>query len=118
MPNLSDLYPIWLKAEHLPPDKVVTVTISAATIEELHPQPTQTERKLVLAFKGKHKRLVINSGNANRLAGLLGDVDDISPLVGLVIDLKRVKYTARQDTIVIVPPATNGKPSTADRWAV
>lgn len=109
MANLSDLYPIWLKAEHLPPDKVVTVTITAATIEELHPQPTQTERKLVLAFKGKHKRLVVNSGNANRLASLLGDVDDIAALVGLVVGLKRVKYTARQDTIIIVPAPTNGK---------
>lgn len=108
MPNLSDIYPLWLKAEHLPLDKVVAVTISAATIEELHPQPTTTERKLVLAFKGKHKRLVVNSGNANRLAGLLGDIDDVSALVGLVVGLKRTKYTARQDTIIITPAPTNG----------
>lgn len=107
MANLSDLYPIWLKAENLPPDKVIPVTISAATVEELHPQPTQTERRLVLAFKGKQRRLVVNSGNANRLAALLGDTDDTDALVGLVIGLKRVKYTAKMDTIVIVP-ATNG----------
>lgn len=108
MANLSDIYPIWLKAENLPLEKVVPVTIAAATIEELHPQPTQTERRLVLAFRGKQRRLIVNSGNANRLAGLLGDIDDVSALVGMVVGLKRTKYTKNQDTILIVPAPAGG----------
>lgn len=106
MANLSDLYNIWLKAESLPPDKVVTVTITAATVEEIHPRPGQTERRLILSFKGKTRRLIVNSGNANRLANMHGE--DYTAYAGLVVGLKRVKFKKDMDTIIIVEPTKNG----------
>ena len=103
---LSDIYNLWLKSDSLPPDKVIPVTIERATIEEIHPRPTQTERRLILSFKGKTRKLIVNTGNANRLANLHGE--DFTAYPGLVIGLKRVKYTKDQDTIVIVDAPTNG----------
>lgn len=112
MASLSDLYNIWLKAESLPPDKVVGVTIERATVEEIHPRPGQTERRLILSFKGKTRRLIVNGGNANKLANLHGE--DYTAYPGLVIGLKRTTYKKDMDTIHIVPapaaPANgNGK---------
>lgn len=107
MPNVSDYYSLWLKAADIPADKVITVTIERVTVETLHPRPTEETKKLVLAFKGKNRRLILNSTNANKLATIGGE--DYTAWPGLVIGLKRVKYTAQQDTIVIVPAPVNGK---------
>lgn len=110
MANLSDLYNIWLKAENLPPDKVVGVTIERVTVEEVTPRPGQTERRLILSFKGKARRLIVNSGNANRLANMHGE--DYTAYVGLVVGLKRVPFKKDVDTIHILPAPTapaNGK---------
>lgn len=106
MSNLSDIYNLWLKADSLPPDKVVGVTIERATVEEIHPRPGQTERRLILSFKGKTRRLIVNSGNANRLANQHGE--DYTAYPGLVVGLKRVKFTKDVDTIIITEPPTNG----------
>jgi hypothetical protein len=106
MPSVADLYSLYLRAEHLPPDKVIPVVIERCSLEELHPKPGQTAKRLVLAFKGKSRRLVVNNSNAGRLADIGGE--DYTAWPGLVIGLKRVKYTKDQDTIVIVAAPTNG----------
>jgi len=106
MTTLSDIYNLWLKADNLPPGKVVGVTITAAKVEEIHPRPGQTERRLILSFQGKTRRLIVNSGNANRLANKHGE--DYTAYVGLAIGLQRVKFTKDQDTIVVTDPPTNG----------
>jgi hypothetical protein len=106
MPNVSDLYDLWLKAAHLPADKPVSVTIQKAEVKELHPRPTQTENKLVLSFVGKNRRLILNDGNANRMVGIGGE--DWSAWTGLVIQLKRQEYTKDKETIIILPAPTNG----------
>lgn len=107
MPNVSDLYDLWLKPIHLPTDKAVNVTIQQVEVKELHPRPAQTEKKLVISFVGKNRRLILNNSNANRMANIGGE--DFSAWVGLAVQLKRQKYTADKETIIIMPaPTVNG----------
>lgn len=105
MSSVSDLYDLWLKASHLPEGKPVNVTIQRAEIKTLHPRPTEEKRAIVLSFAGKSRRLILNSTNANILADLGGE--EIEGWPGLVISLRRKRYTASQDTIII-GPAANG----------
>lgn len=105
MSNVSDIYNLWLKPWHLPPDKPVNVTIQEAEVRTLHPRPTEEKRALILSFVGKNRRLILNDGNANKLADLGGE--DYNAWAGLVISLKRQQYTKDKATI-IVGPATNG----------
>jgi hypothetical protein len=106
MPSVADLYNLWLKAADLPAGKTVTVTIAAIKVETLHPRPGEERKALVLSFKDKNRRLILNAGNANRMAAIGGE--DYTAWPGLVICLKRTKYTAQQDTIVIEPADGNG----------
>ncbi len=106
MTNVSDLYNLWLKAAHLPVDKLVSVTIEKVEVRELHPRPTQTEKKIVLSFVGKNRRLILNDGNANKMVDIGGE--DWSGWAGLVVQLKRQKFTADKETIIISPAPTNG----------
>lgn len=101
MTNVADFYDIWLKPDSLPAGKTVPVTITKVEAKEVHPQPTQTKRKLVLSFKGKQRRLILNGGNANRMTTIGGE--DYTAWVGLVIGLQRKPYTSKQETIIIVP---------------
>lgn len=103
--SVSEIYDLWLKAVHLPEGKAVNVTIEKAAVKVLHPRPTEEKRAIVLSFVGKNRRLILNSTNANALADLGGE--DYTAWQGLVISIKRQKYTKTQDTIII-GPATNG----------
>lgn len=110
MPSVSDLYDLWLKPIHLPADKAVSVTIQQVEVKELHPRPTQTEKKLVVSFVGKNRRLILNDSNANRMATIGGE--DYTAWSGLAVQLKRQKYTADKETIIIMPaPTANGNGS-------
>lgn len=106
MANVSEIYDLWLKAHHLPVDKVVNVTIEKAEPRILHPRPTEEKTALVLTFAGKNRKLILNSTNANALTDLAGE--DYTGWAGLVISIKRQKYTAKQDTIIVGPPVANG----------
>lgn len=106
MPNVSDLYDLWLKAAHLPADKLVSVTIERAEVKTVHPRPTEERRVIVLSFVGKNRRLILNSTNASKMADIGGE--DYSGWAGLVVQLKRQQYTKDKETIIISPAPVNG----------
>jgi hypothetical protein len=106
MSSVSDIYDLWLKPWHLPPDKSVNVTIQKVEVRTLHPRPTEERTALVLSFAGKNRKLILNDGNANKLADIGGE--DYGGWVGLVIQLKRAKFTKDKETIFITPASTNG----------
>lgn len=103
--SVSDIYDLWLKAAHLPEGKPINVTVARAEVKVLHPRPTEEKRAIVLSFVGKNRRLILNATNANAMTDIGGE--DYTAWQGLVISLKRKKYTSTQDTIII-GPATNG----------
>lgn len=73
--KVSDAFPSnFLKAEDLD-GKTVTVTISEVTLEDLG-QGKKKETKLVAAFRGKDKKLVLNKTNSSTIAKLYGDDTD------------------------------------------
>ena len=98
MPKVSEFFNLWLKPHHLPENGGASVTIERVTVEELHPRPGQTQQGVVLSFVGKARRLILNGGNANRLANLAGD--EMEGWVGVEIRLKRADWYGRA-TIVI-----------------
>jgi hypothetical protein len=70
--KLSEVFPSnYLKADDLKGNAAV-VTIASAEIEELG-KGNQKDKKLVLGFRGKEKKLVCNVTNANTIAKLYGD---------------------------------------------
>lgn len=107
MADFGAIYKTYLRADHLPPGQLIQVAIEAATIETLHPRPGQELTALVLAFKGKQRRLVVNNSNASRLADIAGSTDTAA-LIGLVIGLKRAKYGAKETILIEAAPTKNG----------
>lgn len=107
MTNVSDIYTLWLKPWHLPPGKPVNVTIERAEVRTIHPRPTEEKKAIILTFAGKNRKLILNDGNANKMADIGGE--DWTGWQGLVIQLKRASYTKDKETIHILPAATNGK---------
>lgn len=106
MANVGEFYSLWLKPWHLG-DKPVNVTVARATVETLHPRPTEEKKAIVLAFVGKQRRLILNSSNAGRMADIGGE--DTDAWAGLVIQLRRAKHTKDKETIIISSaPTTNG----------
>ena len=99
MTKVSDLHTLWLKPHHLP-EQGTNVTIEQVTIEQLHPRPGQTRQGIVLRFKGKSRRLIVNAGNANRLADIAGEETDGWP--GHVIRLTPSLWGSKP-TILIEP---------------
>ena len=72
---MTDAFPSsFLKADDLG-GKQVEVTIESVTMEELG-QGADKQQKLIIAFRGKDKKLVCNKTNANTIAGLYGDDTD------------------------------------------
>lgn len=106
MSNVSDIYTLWLKPWHLPPDKPCNVTIQKAEVKVLHPRPTEEKRAIVVSFVGKNRKLILNSTNANKMTDIGGE--DFTGWTGLVIQLKRTAYTATKETIIIFPAPVGG----------
>ncbi len=103
--NVSDIYTLWLKPWHLPPDKPVNVTIQKAEIRTIHPRPTEERQAIILSFAGKNRKLILNDGNANKMTDIGGE--DFTAWQGLVIQIKRAKFTKDKETIYILPAPTN-----------
>jgi hypothetical protein len=105
--KISDIYTLYLKPVHLPPDGC-NVTITAAEVRELHPRPgtEEIEHKLILSFKSATRKLIVNQTQANRLVDLLGE--DYTAWVGKVVHLSANRLNKNQQTI-LVGPARNGK---------
>src|SRR5690606_29802088 len=94
------------KPHHLPADgSAREATIEKATIETLHPRPTETKKFVVVSFVGKVHKLILNGGNANRLVAIAGD--DLTGWSGIVISLKRGEWASKPT--IIIEKATNGK---------
>lgn len=106
MSKISDIYRLYLKPIHLPADgSAREATIAGATVEELHPRPTEKKRFIVISFVGKPHKFILNQGNANRMYNIGGDDTDKWP--GLVITLSRATWGPKE-TIIISEPK-NGK---------
>ena len=106
--KVSDIYTLYLKPKHLPEEGSKETTIERATVETLHPRPGQEIKAIVLSFVGKHHKLILNQGNANRLASIAGL--DTEAWEGIVISLKRGKWGSK--ATIIIEPATNGNGKT------
>ena len=104
--KVSKLYNLWLKARHLPSDGC-QVEIESVAQEELFARPGAPGKiHLVLSFKNASRRLILNGGNANRLADVSDDTDDWP---GVVVSLTPSKW-AGKDTIILSPVVNgNGK---------
>jgi len=102
MSNIAEIYDLWLKPQHLPKNSTIPVTVETVEIKTLHPRPGIEERKIILSFVGKRRKLILNAGNANRLADLGGE--DWSAWPGLVVGLRRAQYSKDKETIIITPP--------------
>jgi hypothetical protein len=101
----SEIYNLYLKPAHLPADgSKREATIERVELATLHPRPGQESKSIVLSFVGKAHKLILNQTNANRLVIIAGD--DTDAWKGLVINLSRGKYGAK-DT-VLIEPAANG----------
>ncbi len=108
MAKASDIYKIWLTGDMLP--KACNVTIEGATVESLTVRPGVNEQKIVLCFKGKQARFILNQGNANKMVRFLGD--DLEGWTGGVISLtphvlESGKFKGKK-TIIVGPPIANG----------
>lgn len=89
--NVNDAFPSdFLKADDLK-GKTITVTIAKVTIEEIG-QGNQKERKLVLAFVGKDKRLVLNKTNAGTISKLYGGETDDWLMKSITLQPREVEY--------------------------
>lgn len=77
--NINQLFPRkWLYPEDLG-GRAVTVTIQAATLEEVrNPATNKTEKKLIISFHKATKRLIANKTQAFAIASAAGspDTDD------------------------------------------
>lgn len=73
--KVSQAFPSgFLKADDLQ-SKAVTVTIESVDLEEIG-QGRDKSEKLLIAFRGKEKKLVCNKTNAGTIAKLYGDDTD------------------------------------------
>lgn len=84
MPKISDIYSSnanFLRCEDLQ-KKRVSVTIEDVTVEKIG-----DDKKLVLSFEGKEKKLALNKTNARMLEDLTGS-DDSESWIGYRITLR------------------------------
>ena len=78
--KLNEVFPSnFLKSDDLN-DRDALATIATAEMEDIG-----NDRKLVLSFQGKSKRMICNKTNANRIAFLYGD--DTDGWIGKEVDL-------------------------------
>ena len=93
MPKLSEVFDSkYLKADDLN-GRNVTVTIQSASIEEFeNKQRGSKDRKIILSFYGKDKKLVVNKTNAKTIGKLYGDDTDLWVGCAITIGPKEVEY--------------------------
>lgn len=103
----SEFTTLWLKAPDLP-ESGAQATIETVEARLLHPRPGQEKRSLVIGFKNKVKKLILNDGNINRLVRIAG-TEDVDAWIGLVVRLVPATYGGK-GTIIIEQASggTNG----------
>ena len=117
MPSINDIYSgDYLKAADIL-GKTVLVRINGFSVKEFE-NSGKVERKLVLAFEGKGKTLVVNKTNASIISSNVG-TDDYSQWVGKTITLTTRKVESRGQVVDAIrvkleepPPAPKPEPIT------
>ena len=112
--KMTDAFPSsFLKADDLG-GKQVEVTIESVTMEELG-QGADKQQKLIIAFRGKDKKLVCNKTNANTIAGLYGDDTDAWVGQKIAIMPREVEFQGKSVWAIRVslqkPAAAKAKPA-------
>lgn len=103
--NIQQIFPRrWLYPEDLG-GRAVTVTIEAATVEELrNPRTNKPEAKLVVSFAKATKRLVLNKTQAYAIAAATSS-QDTDGWPGKRVTLSAATAPNGKATILITPPA-------------
>ena len=101
----------WLKAADLQ-GRAHRLKIQRATAEDVRGEDGSTERKIVIDFVNRKKRLILNRTQAGALTEIAG-TDEFSKWVGLTAILEPGRTRNHQDTIQItaLPAAASEPPS-------
>ena len=98
----------WLKAEDLQ-GRPVTVTIDRAVVEDIRQRDGTKEPRVVVAFRGKTKRLICNKTQALTLADI-AKTEEFTRWSGLTVVLTPGRTQSGQATILIRRPTAQGEP--------
>src|SRR3972149_5667311 len=111
MPSAFDLYEFYLQAADLQ-GRSITTTIAGVVVKDVwDPRRKHNEKRLVLSFVGKKKKLPLNKTQAAAVITAARS-DDYARWVGVAVILTPGQATNAKDTIIITPaPAqpTNAK---------
>lgn len=101
MAKVSEVYASpWLRAEDLQ-GRTVKVTISTATVETLPQADGSKEQKIIVAFVGAKRKLILNKTQAAALVAIAGD--DTDHWRGVVVYLAPQPTNNGKLTIAILP---------------
>lgn len=108
MPSAFDLYNFYLQPEDLR-DRTVAITVAHASAEDVfNPRVKRNEKRLVLSFVGKKKRLPLNKTQAAAMIVAAG-TDDYARWTGVPVLLTPTTASNGKPTITITPaPASAG----------
>src|SRR3972149_4213308 len=111
MPSAFDLYEFYLQAADLQ-GRSITTTIAGVVVKDVwDPRRKHNEKRLVLSFVGKKKKLPLNKTQAAAVITAARS-DDYARWVGVAVILTPGQATNAKDTIIITPapaPAGNGE---------
>ena len=102
----------WLKAEDLQ-GRAAAVVVEAATVEEIRQPDGKKEGRVVVAFRGKAKKLILNKTQAEALVALAKS-DVFADWVGLSLTLEPATASNRKPTIVVKAGAARQSASSED----
>lgn len=112
--KLSDLQAYqspWLKASDLQ-GRPATVVVEKVAIEEIRQQNGAKEARVVVAFRGKAKRLICNKTQAMTFADI-AKTEEFARWVGLTVVLAPGATRSGQATIFIRPTTSPGATQSA-----
>lgn len=98
----------WLKVEDLQ-GRSVPVTIARATVEDVAGD-RGSERKLIVAFANKTKRLILNKTNAQSIAQIAGDDPDRWPGATLTLYPATTSFGGRTVPCIRIRPVGASAP--------
>ena len=102
--DIRQLYPApWITCDDLG-ERRFRLTISAVSLEKVHDRHTHAEiEKLIVAFEGRKKRLVLNRTQTLALAQLCGSYET-EQWIGKEVVLRAGLAPNRKPTIVVEAP--------------
>ena len=107
----------YLCAEMLPSDgRPVSLTIRGVT-EETVAGPRGESQKVVVSFRERPKKLILNKTNARALAKVLGPETDAWPGASVVLGVEPVKVGKQTVPSIRVKSATAARPTAAQQQA-